>query len=117
MAEPGRCNVRTRGGRTGATLLELLVVVIIIGVIAGVAIARTTAKSLDTKRNTCYVNMRNIEVQAQLWYREQGAWPSADLSDLVGNRTFFPDGRPVCPVDGSAYLLDSTSHRVVGHTH
>ena len=30
---------------------------------------------------------------------------------------YFPDGLPTCPVDGTSYTLDATTHFLVGHDH
>ncbi len=102
---------------TGLTLLQLIMVLSILGVISGIVLSRVSYKSSDVKKNTCYVNKGQIEVQVQVWYRNKGSWPANNLSDIGANTTYFPAGSPVCPVDGSAYTLDSSTHRVVGHTH
>jgi prepilin-type N-terminal cleavage/methylation domain-containing protein len=101
----------------GITLLESIVAVVIVGIIAWVAIPRLWENSFDSKTNACYVNVANIEVQAELWYRNKGSWPAPDLSDLSADNEYFPDGLGLCPVDGTGYTLDGTTHRVTGHEH
>ena len=103
--------------RRGFSLLELLAVVAILGIIASVAMPRLGGQSRKTKSTACDVQRRNIEVQSQLWFRNHAAWPSPDLSDIGGNDDYFPDGLPVCPVDGSAYRFDPDTERVLGHEH
>ena len=99
------------------SLLEMLAAVTILGILAAVLLPRMGAYGAKAKGNACSVNKANIDVQTQLWYRTKGAWPATNLSDIGANKTYFPDVLPVCPVDGSAYQLDSTTHRVVGHAH
>lgn len=108
---------RGAGKRAGLSLLELLAVVVLVSVIAAVALPRFLNRSSAAKKNACYTLKRNIEVQAQLWYRTKGSWPAANLSDIGANAAYFPEGLPVCPVDGSAYTFDSSSRQVVGHVH
>ena len=34
---------------------------------------------------------------------------------LANNDDYYPDVIPVCPVDGSSYTIDPTTHRVSGY--
>lgn len=103
--------------RDGFTLLELLAVVAILGIIASVVVPRLGNQSQKTKATACDVQRGNIEVQAQLWFRNRARWPARDLSDIGDTADYFPDGLPVCPVDGSPYSFDASSERVVAHDH
>jgi len=101
----------------GFTLLELLIVVVILGILAAVVIPRFQASAADAKRNACAQNVANINTQTERYYFEKGTWPAADLSDIGTDADYFPSGIPVCPVAGTAYALDATTHRVTGHSH
>ncbi len=103
--------------RTGFSLLELLAVVTILGLLAAIALVNFRPTSDTTKKRACYVTKGEVNLQVRLWYRDKSAWPANNLSDISANTTFFPTGLPTCPVDGSAYTIDSTTHEVVGHTH
>jgi type II secretory pathway pseudopilin PulG len=98
-------------------LLEVLAVVTLMGILALIVIPRFSDHAGQAKGNACAVNKGNIEVQAQLWFRNTGNWPAADLSDIRTNRAYFPAGLPSCPMDGSAYGFDRTTQRVPGHQH
>ncbi|HAC92697.1 MAG TPA: hypothetical protein DCF63_19005 [Planctomycetaceae bacterium] len=108
-------NSRTRH-RTGLSLLELLSAVVILGVLASVIVPRLRIGGQDCKRESCKVNRHTIEIQSQLWKRQNGSLPASGLSDIGASKTHFPDGIPVCPVDSSAYQIDSQG-KVVGHSH
>ncbi len=92
-------------------------VVVILGIIGWVVLPRLSDGSLDSERIACYVNKTDVEVQAELWYRNKGSWPATDLSDVGADVEYFPDGLPTCPVDGTAYVLDGATHQVIGHDH
>lgn len=122
------CNTRRRrlhrprrAGRiapvgAGFSLLEIIAVTSILAILAAVAIQRFSSSGPALKRNTCYTLKRNIEVQAQLYRRNTGTWPT-NLGQIAGDTAYFPDGVPKCPVDGTAYELDATTHQVIGHNH
>lgn len=103
--------------RSGFSLLELLAVVTLIGILAVIVIPRFSNQSINSKRNACTVNKHNIEVQCQLWMRQKNAAPRTDLTDIGADRAYFPEGVPPCPVDNSAYTIDATTQRIVGHAH
>lgn len=105
------------GRRRGISLLELLAVITLMGIIAMIAVPRLARSGDKTKANSCFTTKGTIEVQAELWSRNKGVAPAADLSDVMANPSYFPDGAVTCPVDGSAYELNTTTLRVIGHTH
>lgn len=102
---------------SGLTLLEIVAAVVIVSVLALMILPRLTSNSSSAKSRGCETNRRNVEVQARLWYRTKGSWPANNLSDIGASTTFFPSGVPTCPVDGSTYTLDASTHRVSGHSH
>ncbi|MGI8982626.1 MAG: type II secretion system protein [Pirellulaceae bacterium] len=101
----------------GISLLELLAAITILAIVAAIVMPRLGDQAKSAKKRACLVNQGNIEVQTQLWYRTKGSWPAKGLSDIGANQTFFPEGLPTCPVDGSTYQLDAATHRVTGHSH
>lgn len=103
--------------RLGISLLEMLAVVTVMGILAVIVIPRFSVQAVNAKRQACFVNKNNIEVQCQLWFRQKGVAPTSTLSDIRANTAYFPEGVPTCPVDGSSYTISSTTQRVLGHTH
>lgn len=97
--------------------MELLVVLTIMGALILIAMPRFAEHGDDSKKNACDVNQGNLELQAQLWFRNKGTWPAADLSDIGTDTSYLPDGLPTCPVDGSAYTFSSSTESITGHTH
>jgi len=104
-------------GRKGFTLIEILFVVVVIAILASVVIPRLTDTVATAKISACKANKANINTQVEKWYFDNGSWPANDLSDIGADNDYFPDGIPEDPVDGSAYAISGTTHRVTGDTH
>jgi prepilin-type N-terminal cleavage/methylation domain-containing protein len=103
--------------RVAFTLTELMAALGVLGILALLIVPRLIAHSDTTKRAACFTNQADVELQVKLWRRNQGSYPAADLSNISSNPAYFPSGLPVCPVDGAAYTIDTTSGLVTGHTH
>jgi general secretion pathway protein G len=99
------------------SLTELMAVVAILGVLAVLIIPRVSTQQDNSKRAACYANQGDIELEVKLWKRNNGTYPAANLSDVGASTTYFPSGVPVCPVDGTAYTINTTTGLVIGHTH
>ncbi len=105
------------GRRAGFSLLEIIVAVTLLVLIMGVATTSFLKSGEVARKNACYTNVREIELQVHLWYRHRGTWPAGDLRDIGSDNRYFPDGLPACPVSGARYVLDRSTGRVVEHTH
>jgi len=99
----------------GFTLVELLVVVLILGVLAFIAVPRLGQSSTTAKINACKTNVALLNSQIELYYASTASWPAA-LTTITGDVNYFPDGTPQCPF-GTAYSYSTSSHRVAGHSH
>jgi general secretion pathway protein G len=98
--------------RPGFSLLELLAVVTILGIVAVVVVPRISASSTVSKQHADNQNRSEINTAVERWYILKGSFPQDDLSDIGSDPDYFPEGIPKSPIDGSAYTLDATTHRV-----
>jgi len=99
----------------GFTLVELLIVVLILGALAAIAVPRIIGGSKSAKINACKTNVDVINSQIELYYANEDAWPTA-LTDVTQNTSYFPDGEPNCPF-GTPYVYNGSNKRVAEHSH
>ncbi len=104
-------------GNRAFTLVELLVVVMILGALAAIAVPRMITGATNAKINACDTNVDLLNSQIELYYANVGQWP-AQLSTLTQDPNYFPDADdlPTCPF-GTDYQYNTTTHRVMKHNH
>ena len=102
-------------GKRAFTLVELLVVVMILGALAAIAVPRMISGATNAKIRACETNVDLMNSQIELYYSTAGQWPRR-LTEVTTDPNYFPDGAPECPF-GTPYQFSTTTHRVLPHTH
>lgn len=72
-----------RKAQAGFTIIELLIVIAIIGILAGLVLNNfqgAQAKARDTQRRT---DINNIHAKLEEFYNEQGGYPNENLSNTL----------------------------------
>lgn len=59
----------------GFTLVELLIVIIIIGILAGMMMLSTGGATAKAEATKILADMRNIKAAAIMYYADNGEWP------------------------------------------
>lgn len=75
--------------RRGFTLLELMVVIIILGVLAGLVLPRFMGRTEEAKRTKAKLQIENLEAALKLYKLDNGNYPSTEqgLEALVQKPT------------------------------
>ena len=69
----------------GFTLVELLIVIIIIGTLAGMMMLSVATVKDKAEATKIVSNLRNIKAAAMMYYFDNSLWPSADVDLSVTN--------------------------------
>lgn len=94
-------NLRERK-RKGFTLVELLIVIIIIGILAG-AMLLVAGSGTDKAEATKIVSdLRSLKSAALMYYADHNAWPIGTSGDIQANLGKYMDRK----VDAAVYKLN-----------
>ena len=87
----------------GFATLEVIMMVVVIGILATIAVPRFT--DVTTKANTAKIqsDLSTIDTAIQMYYMEKNSYPS-QISDLVDNGYLMDEPKPPT---GKAYMKNS----------
>lgn len=100
--------------KKGFTLVELIIVVLILGVFASIAIPRFIAGSQNARENADASNIEILNTQLEIWSAMNNYTYPANLGILTSDKIYFPRGAPTCPL-GGVYSLDGDNVVVCSH--
>jgi len=80
--------------RAAFSLVELIVVMVILGMLAGLVAVRTRGYLISSKQNAAKAEIANIVKAIETFYADQGRYPTTDegLEILAEGTDTWPDG-------------------------
>ena len=111
--EKGDNKMYSKNSKKGVTLIELLIVILILGALAAIAIPRISESADSAKENACATNIEVLNTQLELYAaNHDGTYPT--LAVLVADVNYFPDLGPTCPKEGT-YSLTANNRAQCSH--
>ncbi len=88
------CELRSRSSRSAFSLVELIVVMVILGMLAGLVAVRTRGYLISAKQNAAKTDIATISNAIETFYADQGRYPTTDegLEILVRGTDTWPEG-------------------------
>ena len=91
--------------KSGFTLVEIMIVVLIIAMLAAIAIPSFVRARQRSRTSTCINNLRQIE-SAKEQYAMEANLADGDGVAAITWTDYIKSGQPTCPIGNAAYTVD-----------
>jgi prepilin-type N-terminal cleavage/methylation domain-containing protein len=96
--------MKLRKNKKGFTLIEVLLIVVILGIIAAIAVPRLMSSRTEAQMLSCRSNVANINTAIEKYYFDHNTYPTLDIlfAAAQDSELYFPDGAPICGATGNS---------------
>jgi general secretion pathway protein G len=84
----------------GFTLVEMLIVIVVLGILAGITVFGVSTFRADATTSACNASLKTVQVAADAFNAKTGAYPTA-ITDLTGGANPYVKSVPA----GSTYTF------------
>jgi general secretion pathway protein G len=100
----------------GFTLIEMLIVIVVLGILAGIVVFGVSTFREDSKAAACKADIKTVEVATDAFKAKTGGWPTAPASPA--NATFVDrlvnDGYLKSKSENATFVIDGATGKVTG---
>ena len=100
----------------GFTLVELMVVVVIIGILAAIAVPIYRNVQTNAAENACRANIRTLEGALEVWKADNKSGTYPDSLNVLQTGGYIKEV-PKCPLGGDYTYTQATGAVTCGNTH
>src|SRR5438067_7321715 len=88
-----KMKLSSRTQPSGFTFIELVIVITIVGLLAGIAIPKSIQARDNARLSSIYNNLKQIEYAKEQWALDHGKTNGAAVADMSVLSGYFKDGR------------------------